>query len=88
MMDKISSDLHGVGIKLKTTQHSFLECHKYADHDRIINRRRSVSGIIHTLLGVSVCWKVNIQPDVASDSTHGEIVCMYKAVNKTKAIQI
>ena len=35
-----------------------LECHQDADHARILNRRRSVSGIIHTLLGVAVCWKL------------------------------
>ena len=44
--------------------HNFLECHQYADHVRILNRRRLVSGIIHTFLGVSVCWKVQIQPAV------------------------
>ena len=55
---------------------NFLECHQDADHARIINRRRSVSGIIHTLLGVAVCWKVQIQPAIASDSTDGEIRCM------------
>ena len=38
--------------------HNFLECHQYAYYNRIINRRRSVSGILHTLLGVSICWKV------------------------------
>ena len=37
---------------------NFSECQQYADHARIINRRRSVSGIIHTLLGVAVCWKL------------------------------
>ena len=36
-----------------TTQNC-LEYHKYADHARIINRIRSVSGILHTLLGVAV----------------------------------
>ena len=35
-----------------TTQNC-LECHKYADHAIIINRRQSVSGILHTLLGVA-----------------------------------
>ena len=57
------------------------------DHDIILNRRQSVSGVIHTLLGVSVFWKVNIQPAVVSDYTDGEIRCMYKAVNKTKAMR-
>ena len=64
-----------------------LECHQDADHARILNRRRSVSGIIHTLLGGAVCWKVHIQPAIASDSTDGEIRCMYKAVKKTKVIR-
>ena len=35
----------------KYTTHNFLECHHDADHAIIIKRRRSVSGIIHTLLG-------------------------------------
>ena len=39
-------------------------------------------GIIHNLIGVSVFWKVQIQPDIASDSTDGEIICMYKSVKK------
>ena len=50
---------------------NFLECHQYSYHTIIINRRRSVSGIMHTLLGVSVCWKVHIQPAISSDSTYG-----------------
>ena len=36
-----------------TTQ-NFLECFQDADNDRIINRIRSVSGILHTLLGVAI----------------------------------
>ena len=67
-----------------TTQ-IFFKFHQDADHARILNRRWSVSGIIHTLTGVSVFWKVHIQPAIASDSTYAEIICMYKAVNKTKA---
>ena len=43
--------------------------------------------IIHTLLGVAVCWKVQIQPAIASNSTTGEIRYMYKSVKKTKVIQ-
>ena len=58
------------------TTHIFLECNQGVDCSRIINRRQSVSGIIHTLLGVDVFWKVQIQPYVASDSTDGEIICM------------
>ena len=37
------------------TTHNCLKCHQYEDHDTILNMRRSVSGIIHTLLGISVC---------------------------------
>ena len=66
------------------TTNNFLECHQYGDHSRILNTRRSVLGIIHTLLGVAVCWKVQIQPAIASDSTDGEIRCMYKAIKKQK----
>ena len=58
-----------------TTQNC-LECHQDADHVRILNRRRSVSGIINTLLGVAVCCKSHIQPAIESDSTDGEIRCM------------
>ena len=64
-----------------------LEYHQDADYARIINRRRSVFGIIHTILGVSICWKAQIRPDIASDSTDGEIRCMYKAVKKTKVFR-
>ena len=53
------------------TTHNCFEFHQDADHAIIINRRRSVSGIINTLLGVAVCWKVHIQPAIASDSTDG-----------------
>ena len=70
------------------TTHNYLEFHQDADHARIINIRRSVSGIIYTLLGFAACWKVQIQPDIAFDSTYGEIRYMYKAVNKTKDIWI
>ena len=47
------------------------ECHQDVGHARIINIRRSVSGIIHTLLGVDVCWKVQIQRAIESESTGG-----------------
>ena len=53
------------------TTYNCLECHQDVDHAIIINRRRSVSGILHTLLGVAVFWKVHIQPDIASNSTDG-----------------
>ena len=36
------------------TTHNILEGHKDVDRARIINRRRSVSGILHTLLAVAV----------------------------------
>ena len=73
-------------LEIHTGAHT-VNCHQYADHVIIIHRRRPVQGIIHTLLGVAVCWKVQIQPAIASDSTDGEIRCMYKAVKKTKVIQ-
>ena len=38
------------------TIHNFLEWHQDVDHAIIINRIRSISGIIHTLIGVSVLW--------------------------------
>ena len=46
----------------------------------------SFPGIIHTLLGVYVYWKLQIQPDIDSNSNYVEIICLYKAVNKTKVI--
>ena len=44
---------NGNQVEDRTTQNC-LECHQDADHARIINRRWSVSGLIHTMLGVSV----------------------------------
>ena len=64
-----------------------LDCYQYVDHTRILNIRRSVSGVIHTLFGVAVWWKVQIQPALASDCTNRETFCMNKAVNKTKVIR-
>ena len=55
------------------TSHNDLECHQYSDNAIIINIGRLFSGIIHTLLGVAVFWKLHIQPAIASDSTNGEI---------------
>ena len=76
MMAQIPSDLHGVDIKLKTTQpRIFLQCHQYADHAIILNRRRSVLYILHNLLSFSVLWKLQIQPDIYYDSNDGEIRC-------------
>ena len=72
MMAQIYSDLYGVVIKLNTTQNC-IERLKEADNYRIIDRIRSVSCILHTLLGVDILWKLQIQPDIASDSTYGEI---------------
>ena len=66
-----------------TTQNC-LEFHQDADHARILNRRRSVSGIIHTLLDVAAFWKVHIQPAIASDSTDAEIRSMYKYIKEKK----
>ena len=39
------------------------------------------------MIGVAVFWKINIQLDIASESTDGEIRFMYKAAKKTKAIR-
>ena len=39
------------------------------------------------MLIVAICWKVQIQPDIAYDYTNGEIRYTYKAVNKTKVTQ-
>ena len=58
------------------TTHNCLECHQYADHAKIINIRRSISGIIHTLIVVDVCWKVQIQASISFDYTAIEIRCM------------
>ena len=51
------------------TNHNFLKFYKDADHALIVNKIRSVSGIIHTTLGVVVFWKFQIHPAVSSDST-------------------
>ena len=53
------------------TTHNFLEFHQDAYHARFINRRPSVSDINNSLLVVAGWWKVQIQPDVASESTDG-----------------
>ena len=57
------------------------------DHTRVINRIRSVSDIIHTLLCVVVWQKVQIHPDVASNSNNGESIYIYKSVKKPKSIR-
>ena len=51
-----------------------------------MNRRRPVSRIIHTILGVDVFWKVQIQPAVYLEYTGGGISYMHKYVKKAKAI--
>ena len=53
------------------TTHNCLEYHQDADNARIINIRRSVSGILYNILGVAVFCKVHIQPAIASDSSDG-----------------
>ena len=68
----------GNQVEEHTTQNC-LEHHQYANFYNT-NRRRSVSGIIHTLFGVSVFWNVQIQPSIDSESPDGEIWCMHKAV--------
>ena len=70
-----SSSWSGNQVKDHAAQNC-MGCHQYMDHDIIINMRRSVSGIIHTLLSVDVCLKVQIQLAIASNSTDEEIRCM------------
>ena len=55
-------------------------------HASIPSRRRSVSVIINTFLGVALFCKVQIQPVVTSDSTDGEIRFMHKYVKKNNTI--
>ena len=50
-------------------------------------QKTAVLGIIHTLIGVAIYWKVHIQPALEYDSTYGEIRCMYKDVKKTKVLR-
>ena len=68
------------------TNQNCLEFHQNAGHDIFINKKRSVSGIIHTLLDVAVYWKVQIKPDVASNSTDGEIRWVLQYDRKTTVI--
>ena len=56
--------------KYYTTQNC-LEYDQDADHARILNRRRSVSDIIHTLLGVTIFRKLKIKLDIDSESNDG-----------------
>ena len=66
-----------------TTQ-NYLECYQYENNAIIIHRRRSVSGILHTIFGVAVYWKVQNQPAIASDWTDVEIICIYNSIKKNK----
>ena len=75
----------GNQVEYYTTQ-NFLEFRQYEDHARILNIRRSVLAIINTMIDVSVLWKVQIKTSISSESTDGEIICMFKAANKTKSI--
>ena len=61
-----------------------MELHQDADHDKIMNRIWSVSGIMNNIIGVSIYGKLYMHHNVASEYTDGEIRHMYKAVNKTK----
>ena len=63
-----------------------LQYHTGGYHARSINRRRYISDIVHTLLGIAVFWKVWIQPTVASWSTDVEIRYVYNNVNEAKVI--
>ena len=55
------SDLHAAN--------NFMEFHKYVYHAHIIDRIRSMSDTIHTILVVVVCYKVQINPSIDYDST-------------------
>ena len=70
------------------TTHTCLKCHQDADNAIIINRRRSISCIIHTMIGVAVLWKVQIQPAIAYEPNDRKMICMYKYVKETKVIWI
>ena len=52
-----------------------LVCHQYVYHNRTVNRMRSLSGIVHTPLGIAVFQKFQINHAVVSDYTDGEICC-------------
>ena len=65
-----------------------LECHQDADQSIIINIIFSVSGILHTLIGIAVWFKLHILSAKSSDSTGVEIRCMYKSVKKDNVFWI
>ena len=54
------------------TIYNDLECHQGVDRYIIISMRRSILGIIHTLLGVTILKKVKIKPAVSYVSTDEE----------------
>ena len=63
-----------------------LDYHQDADHSWILNICQYVAVIIHTLLGGTICCKLKIQPEVASNYTGDKIQCLYKAVKNTKFV--
>ena len=65
---------------------NYLQCHQDVYHARNLNRKLSISVIIHTLLGVAVLWKVQIQSYVAYAYTDGEICFVYKYAKKNKDV--
>ena len=58
------------------------------DHAIVLNRIQAVPGIMNTLFGFDVFCEVHIQPALSYESNDGEIICMYKAIKKTKDIRI
>ena len=66
------------------TTHNCLELHQDTGHSRILNRRRSVSGILHTMFGVYVFWKVHIKPAIDFYSTDEEIVACTRLSRKLR----
>ena len=66
------------------TTRNCLECFQDLYHARILNIRRSFSVFIHAQIRVAVCWRLHIQPYMASNSNGVEIRCMYRSVKKNK----
>ena len=64
--------LSGTQFEDYTTYNSIQRNHDL-DQAIILNMRQSFSGIINTIIGVYVCWKVHIQPYAASDYTDGKM---------------
>ena len=67
--------------------HNCIELHQDQDHAIILNRRWPFSGIIHNIIDIVLLWKINIQPAVEFEPSDVEIICIYKAVDKTTAIR-